>query len=331
MILAEKIMKLRKEKGWSQEELAMKLNVSRQSVSKWESSASIPDLNRILQLSQIFEVSTDYLLKDEMEVDKAPIVTVEESFAEEEDCIHSFSIEEAHGYMELVQSSATKMAAAVAACILSPVLLILLGGLSEYGILSITENMAGGIGVAILLLIVAGAVAVFIMLGMKLEKYEFLEYENISLEYGGYGAAEKKREEFEPTYKKCLAIGVSLCIVGVVPLMIAVALSLPEITYVYSLDIMLVLIAFGVFLMVWSGMIYGSYQKLLEEGEYTRERKKENKQNRGLSKVYWCMVTALYLGVSFLTQRWDRSWIIWPVAGVLFAAICGVVEMIRKR
>ena len=48
MILAEKITKLRKQNGWSQEDLAMKLNVSRQSVSKWESAASIPDLDKIL-------------------------------------------------------------------------------------------------------------------------------------------------------------------------------------------------------------------------------------------------------------------------------------------
>ena len=67
MILADKIIMLRKKNGWSQEELAEKLNVTRQSVSKWEGAQSVPDLTRILQLAQIFEVSTDYLLKDEME------------------------------------------------------------------------------------------------------------------------------------------------------------------------------------------------------------------------------------------------------------------------
>ena len=65
MILAEKIVKLRKEQGWSQEELAVRLNVSRQSVSKWESMASMPDLDKILNMSELFGVNTDYLLKDE--------------------------------------------------------------------------------------------------------------------------------------------------------------------------------------------------------------------------------------------------------------------------
>ena len=78
MILAEKIMEERKKNGWSQEELAEKLSVSRQAVSKWESAQSIPDLQRVIQLSEIFGVSTDYLLKDECETPQ-PIEGVEPS------------------------------------------------------------------------------------------------------------------------------------------------------------------------------------------------------------------------------------------------------------
>ena len=66
MILADKIINLRKKSGMSQEDLAGKLNVSRQSISKWESAQSIPDLDKIIQLSIIFGVSTDFLLKDEI-------------------------------------------------------------------------------------------------------------------------------------------------------------------------------------------------------------------------------------------------------------------------
>ena len=67
MILADKIIYLRKKAGWSQEELAEKMGVSRQSISKWEGALSVPDMNRILKLSELFDVSTDYLLRDEME------------------------------------------------------------------------------------------------------------------------------------------------------------------------------------------------------------------------------------------------------------------------
>ena len=67
MILADKIIEQRKKNGWSQEELAEKMDVSRQSISKWESAQSVPDMGRIVLLSQLFGVSTDYLLKDELE------------------------------------------------------------------------------------------------------------------------------------------------------------------------------------------------------------------------------------------------------------------------
>ena len=64
MILADKIITLRKKNGWSQEELAEKLKVSRQAVSKWEGAQTVPDLERVLQMSQLFGVTTDYLLKE---------------------------------------------------------------------------------------------------------------------------------------------------------------------------------------------------------------------------------------------------------------------------
>ena len=67
MILADKIIDLRKRAGYSQEELAEQLGVSRQSISKWEGAQSIPDMNKILAMANLFGVSTDYLLRDEME------------------------------------------------------------------------------------------------------------------------------------------------------------------------------------------------------------------------------------------------------------------------
>lgn len=58
---------MRKKRGWSQEDLAERMQVSRQSVSKWESSASLPDIDKVVMLSRIFGVSTDYLLMEEKE------------------------------------------------------------------------------------------------------------------------------------------------------------------------------------------------------------------------------------------------------------------------
>ena len=58
MILADKIIRLRRKNGWSQEELAEKMNVSRQAVSKWESAQTVPDLEKILMLGALFGLSS---------------------------------------------------------------------------------------------------------------------------------------------------------------------------------------------------------------------------------------------------------------------------------
>ena len=66
MTFGEKLQALRRERGWSQEDLASEIPISRQAVSKWESSAAVPDTENVLRLSDIFGVSTDYLLREEL-------------------------------------------------------------------------------------------------------------------------------------------------------------------------------------------------------------------------------------------------------------------------
>lgn len=330
MILAEKITKLRKQNGWSQEELAMKLNISRQSVSKWESTASIPDLDKIIKLSQIFGVSTDYLLKDEIEEENGRTDTFAEEADVESEMLRSVSLDEANTYMNLVERVSKRIAAGVATCILSPVLLILLGGMADSGIAGVTENVGGGLGMCILLLMVAGAVAVFITQGMQLEKYKYMEESCLSLQYGVAGIVEAKKESFEPFQKNCIVVGVTLCIVSTIPLIVTAIFGVSEFAVICCTDLILVLVALAVFLFVWSGMICGSYQRLLEEGEYTREKKIESKKNDNLARVYWCTVVAIYLGYSLVTNKWDVSWVVWPCAGVLYAAVCGLAAIIRR-
>lgn len=151
MILADKIITLRKKNGWSQEELAEQMNVSRQAVSKWESAQSVPDLNKILLLSQIFGVSTDYLLKDEME-EEEPKVQEEVSYIEEKGeqiPIRKVSMEEANEYLEIKAKAAGKIALGVMMCVFSPICVMVLSAAYEEGYLAITEDAAAGIGYAI--------------------------------------------------------------------------------------------------------------------------------------------------------------------------------------
>lgn len=75
MKLSDKILKLRKQSGMSQEELAEKMNVSRQAISRWEVGSAQPDASNVLQLSKLFGVTSDYLLNDDYESDHdVPVV-----------------------------------------------------------------------------------------------------------------------------------------------------------------------------------------------------------------------------------------------------------------
>ena len=103
MILADKIMALRKKAGWSQEELAARLNVSRQSVSKWESAQSIPDMDKVVQMSRLFGVTTDFLLKDELE-EEAPCAAAQD----DDTPLRRVSLTQASAYLALRKAAAPK-------------------------------------------------------------------------------------------------------------------------------------------------------------------------------------------------------------------------------
>ncbi len=333
MILADKIILLRKRNGWSQEQLAEMMGISRQSVSKWESGASIPDLDKVIKLSKILGVSTDYLLKEEMEEPEGISITDEPG--EEEG--RSVSIEDANKVMALAKEAAPKMALATVLCILSPICILILGALSEYHMIAMSEDAAGGIGAIVLLLFIVPAVMLFVWHGMQMDKYEFLENEKISLQYGVQGIVEKNEEEFETSYRKCVVVGVTFCILSAIPIFAGAVLELNDVLMVYCICITLILVACGVYFFVWSGTIQESFEKLLEKGDYTPEKKENKKYFRIFAAIYWSIVTAIYLCMILPASAWqkgwreDISWVIWPVAGLLFVAVLAVIKFVLQR
>ena len=329
MILADKIIENRKKNGWSQEELADKLGVSRQSVSKWESAQAIPDMKKILQLSEVFGVSTDYLMKDEIEEKPAAELAPVDNGLEE--TVRNVSMEEAVSFLKYNETASRWISTGVMICILSPVLLILLGGLAEAGFISMEERIAELGGTAILLIMIAAAVGMFIREGMRGKKYEYLEKVDIETEYGVNGMVKERRDAYAETHSRRLIIGVMLCIISAVPLLGAEAVHYSNNTDLFPIlcvALLLVMCAVGVKLIVLTCTRQGGYDRLLEEGDYSRLNKKAGKYDG----VYWAIATAVYLGWSFATSRWESTWIVWPVAGVLFAAYREIMKaIVRSR
>ena len=325
MILADKIIDLRKKNGWSQEELAEMLGVSRQSVSKWEGAQSVPDMARIVRMSEIFGVTTDYLLKDDAE----PVALAEPDAIS---AARTVGMEEANAFLGAKETNSRHIALGVLLCILSPIALILLGGAQDLGLIPLTDVQAGGIGLVTLILMVGAAVALFVTSGLRTAPYEYLEKEPIDTLYGVDGMVRERRDRFQRTFNSQLTLGIVLCVVGVLPLFLAMIFcNEGSFALVASIGVMLALIAFGVMLIVRVSVIWGSYQMLLQEGDYSREAKEDLKRHGNLSGIYWGLVTAGYLGWSFITMRWDRTWIVWPIAAVAYAAIFSIVKALTKK
>ena len=312
MILADKIIEERKKNGWSQEELASKLGVSRQAVSKWESAGSIPDLKRILQMSELFGVTTDYLLKDEKEEEPLNEYTETNTI--------KVSMEEANQYLDMKSKGSRIVANATSLCILSPVPLIVLGTMTE-------DHILIGFSLVLLLVLVAIAVYLFVNYGLRESHMQHLEKEIFETEYGVSGMVRERRDKYEPTFTRNIAIGVVLCILSVIPTIMAGVMEVEDYMSGISVGLLLIIVSIGVNILIRAGMIKSSYDTLLQEGEYTIEEKHLKKKTDAFSGAYWCLMVAIYLGWSFWTNNWKFTWIIWPVAGVLYAAVLGVVKI----
>ena len=324
MILADKILELRKSNGWSQEELAEKLNVSRQSVSKWESAAAIPDMNRILELSKVFGVTTDYLLKDEIE-------SLAYSETDESDDYVKVSLQTANEFIKDKAIHGKWTSRGVVLCILSPALLILLAGLADNN-MGIGESLAIGLGIAAILIMVSTAVGIFIISSSKMEQYKYLDDNEFELEYGLNGILNERKEKFKPKYVQNTAIGVILCILAALPLVVGGAMEAPEIILIEFVVLLLILVAIGVYLLINAGTVKNSYDLLLGQGEYTPEERESARKTDKVASIYWPVATAIYLGWSFATSDWHITWIVWPVAGALFGGVIAVIgESVKDK
>ena len=328
MILADKIIELRKKNGWSQEELAEMLDVSRQSISKWESAQSIPDMNKILKLSEIFGVSTDFLLKDEMETAEYVEIPVAE---DTEYKVRPVSMEDASAFISERKAQSGRIALGVMLCILCPVLLIVLGGGQDSGFLDITETQASGIGLVVLFIMVGIAVALFVSAGLKLSKFEYMEKDLIDTAYGVKGLAEDLKDKYKDTYTRSMIIGIVLCVISVIPLFIIMALSYTSAGIgSMAVGLLLIMVAIGVYLIVRVNIVNGTYNILLEEGDYTRAEKTRPHKFGWVAPVYWLAVTSIFLVYGF-TQNFANTWIIWAVGGIVFAILMIILDAVSKK
>ena len=234
-------------------------------------------------------------------------------------------------------------------CILCPVPMILLAGAQEAGRIGLSEGQAGGLGMVVLMLLIGVAVAIFVVQSMKDRAFEWLKTEELDTAYGVDSMVRSRREAYRPRYVRMLTGGIVLCVLSalpviavgtftdhkenqtLVPVLNTVSEADRDMAAIIAVGVLMIMVAIGVLCIVRCSGVWSGYQVLLETGEYSRKNKNERKKNESFSKIYWACVTGLYLAISFLTQRWDRTWIIWPVAAVSVNVFLGIVTGLRTK
>lgn len=347
MELSEKIMTLRRRNGWSQEELAERLDVSRQSVSKWEMGQSTPELDKIVQMSDLFGVSSDALIRDELDLQGAATQTPpkderesgsEKGDPSETETGNSLSESDARTLIANARRKSIFTAIGAALCILSPALLIM-------------EQIVAGM--IVLFSLIAIAVACFVTADHLWKNTPYSVYtkgDRLSAEAAAY-----IRENAPAANRRSLVltiIGVILFILSpiyLVTVSISPSGTRTDFMVETGVAVLLGVVAVGVFLVILrstESTIWERFHAILENripndirsGEEPQDaRERESERDRGnnpdhpFGRVFWCAVTALYLALSFITGRWGMTWIIWPIAGILFAAIEAILIYVRRE
>ena len=263
MIMADKIMEQRKKNGWSQEELAEQLGVSRQSVSKWESAQSIPDLSRVVAMAEIFGVTTDYLLKDEEEKSSANAGSSQPVSSE---TVIKVTMEDANRYLKAKEKAAKFTALAHGLFWVSPIVGIFISVLHENKMIDITESQVAGLGVMAEILFLAAAAVLVVKCFIEMSAFRHLRKEPFETEYGVSSMVKERRKDYEHTRMVHIIVGAVLCVSSIIPLMLFTTF-IKENSILIALggSAMLCLIGAGAYLITNAMIIWSGFSRLLNE------------------------------------------------------------------
>ncbi len=290
MSFGENLQFYRKRQNITQEQLAEQMEVSRQTVSKWEAGASYPEMEKLMQLCGIFSCSMDILLRGTAE-----------------DSVH----EDTEDYDAHMNTFGKRITCGIA--------VILFG-------LSVMQLMTGfrvheALATAVMLVFVVVGVLIFVVAGMQNEYFR-KKHPEIRPFY-----SEETIESFEKKFPVYIAAGVGLILAGVIFIVISELLPVPAggSEDIYT-AVFLFILTVAVPLIVYAGMQKEKY----DIEKYNKENKREPaEEEKGKIIGVWCgciMMAAviLFLVGGFVWEAWKISWVVFPVGGIL----CGIVSSI---
>ena len=297
MYFGENLQILRKRDNLSQEDLADKLQVSRQAVSKWESGTGFPETEKLITICEIFNCSMDELVKGKISSD--PTSSKEK-------------------YNSLMDRFSRNISIAIMLILIGVTILLTIMGFAHN---ESQEELYGNYGVVILLVFVAMAVPIFIVNGIEMDNFK-KKYPKLTNFY-----SDEEVDKYNSQFSKKIALSVSTIIIGVVVFLGSISLGIFSEESTFPSAILLLFITIAVPIIVSSGIQKDKYNI----DEYNKknsdeEREKENKIGKYCG-IIMIVTTIIYLVISFIFNIWEISWIAYVVGGML----CGIVSIVLKK
>ena len=290
MAFSENLQYIRARAGMTQEQLAEQLEVSRQSVSKWESGTSFPEMDMLLGICNLYEVNLDTLLRG----------SVEEN-----------GVSDTAQYDAFMNRFALRISFSVGAILAAIAIMLLMNALKISSLLC----------VSFLLLVIT--ISVVIMVASGIQEETFRKKHPVIADF----YTEEEKDTFHQKFVWYIAGGVGAILFGVVLMILSFAF-LPEREPYESLvsALFMLIIAGAVTAFVYGGMQEDKYKiwKYNRDNNPTSEAKKRLNLIGTACGCIMLIATAIYVGLGFTRGSWGTSWWVFPVGGIL----CGISSVI---
>ena len=293
MSLSENLQNLRKIKNMSQEELADKLNVSRQAVSKWESGNGFPETEKIINICEIFDCSMDELVKGKITEDVK---------------------KDKNDYDTVFSKAARGIALGVSIILVGVSIMLTLLGFAPN---EQAEDTYALIGVVMVLIGVVFAVPMFIINGTMIDNFKKKNPVMANV------YSEEEVDQGKSKFTKSLAIGISIILVGVV-IMLALLATKVFGESVMPVAFLMYFVTIGVGIIVYSGQMQEKFDIEKYNRENTQEFKEKEDKVGKICGVIMLLATIIFLVWGFCFSGWGIGWVVYPIGGIL----CGIVGTI---
>lgn len=294
MNFGKNLQAIRKARKLSQEELADKMQISRQAISKWESGTTYPETEKLIELSEVLQCSMDSLVKGEganVAASPSDIKVI---------------------YEDLMNKFSKQISLAVMLLLLGSSLLLEVSALSTPYV---------DYGLVLFLVFVAISVPIFVMRGIELNNFK-AKYPQLEEFY-----AEAEVEAYNSKFIKLVASGVGVILAGLVVFMAIIVTNYFGTESPIAAAVFLLFVTVAAPMLTYAGLQKSKYDIVQYNHKNSAQAKAEAEKIGKIAGVIMMLATIIFLLLGFLGRMWALAWLVFPVGGIL----CGIVAMILQK